>query len=167
MSSYSKNRSYRKAEDTQAFPDDFFWTLNVSNNKNGPRISKSITRQVKKNDKSMSRVCKRERSLDIEESYLINTPEVVRREGRVWFPRIGGSREHNASMFEENQPKNIDHGYQMEYPDRYDLSKRRMHKYMRSEDRFRRWNVNLINIHNELNMNKRKTQALVNSPNRK
>lgn len=167
MSSYRKNRSYRKAEDIQAFPDDFFWTLNVSNNKNGPRICKSITRQLKKSEKSMSRVCKRERSLDIKESYLINTPEVVRHEGRVKFPRIDGSRGHNASMFEENQLKNTDHGYEMEIPDRYDLNKRRMHKYMRSEDRFRRWNFNLINIHNDLSMNKKKTQALVNSPNRK
>lgn len=167
MSSYRKNRSYRKGEDIQAFPDDFFWTLNASTHKNGPRISKSITKHIRKNDKSLSRICKRERSLDITESYLINTPDVSRQKGRVRFPKIDGRREHNTSMFIEHQPKIIDHGYVMDKPDRYDLNKKRMHKYMRSEDRFRRGKFNLINIQKDPSTNVRDSKDHHNSPDRK
>ena len=169
MSSYRKNRSYRKMEDIHAFPDDFFSTLNVSNIKKGPKMSRSICRQVKNHDKSLSRVCKRERSLDITESYLIATPDVNNHDIRVRFPKINQKRCNNSSMYDQRplKKREAELGYEMEVPDRSDLNRKRLHRYMKSEDRIRRGRHNLFKLQQGLNINARENQALFNSPNRK
>lgn len=163
MSSYRKNRSYRKIDNINAFPDDFFSTLNLSNIKNGPKMSRSICRQIKKNDKISSRICKRERSLDISESYLLATPDVNKHQG-IRFPRIDSNRGVNTSMFDEDHNNLGDFSYDLEKIQKYDTGQRRLHKYMKSEDRFRKSKNMAFNKGTLFNINIRETQGLMNSP---
>lgn len=150
MSSYCKNRSYRKAEDIQWFPDDFFSTLNDSNSKNGPKISRLIWRQIKKNQNSLNRIFNRERSLDIDESYSLASPDVDRHETKL--PKIEPRRGANSSMFVHQDKEDL---YYVSWENkRVESSWKRTHRYMKSEDRFRKsknmtygkqWHLN-INI---------------------
>ena len=138
MSSHRKKRSYRKATDIHAFPDDFFATLNVSNLRNGPKMSRIVCRQVRKNDKSLSRICKRERSLDMDESYLVETPELRHKYESVRFPKIDANKISNHSMLVDQPQNDSELCYDTPIKNRYDTSKRRIHRYMKSEDRFRK-----------------------------
>ena len=135
MSLYRKNRSNI---DIKPFPDDFFWTLNLSNIRNGPRVSKVIYRQVKKNSKSLSRVCKREKSLDVDESYLLATPDVSFKFGKIKFPSIHKAKvERNSTMITHTEDSDI-LNYKVDYNARQRLNQRRLNKYMCSEERFRK-----------------------------
>jgi len=138
MSAYNKYRSYRKMESSNVFPEDFFSTLNITNIKNGPRVDRSIRKQIRKNDTSLSRIWKRERSLDITDSYLITTPEISNNEIRVRFPKISSKEGGNRSAFQEKESESQERNYNIDFHDRYDLSKRRLHRYLKSEDRLRK-----------------------------
>jgi len=130
----------RKVENLNAFPEDFFATLNLTNLRRGPKMSKLVCRQVRKNDNSLTRARNRERSLDATENYLLATPEVTRGRENIKFPKINPKRTANTSMFVGHQNTG-DSGYSLERPDRYDIRKRRLHRYMKSEDRFRRHKI--------------------------
>lgn len=135
MSSYRKLRSYL---DIKPFPDDFFSTLNLSNIKKGPKVSNVIYRQVKKNSKSFSRVCKRERSLDVDESYMLETPNISFKSEKIKFPNIHKPSTDADLKIVQNNDHSNDLNYQIDYETRRQLNNRRLNRYMCSEDRFRK-----------------------------
>lgn len=167
MSSHSKNRSYRKIDNVHVFPEDFFSTLNISDIKNGPKMTRVICRQIKKNDKNLSRICKRERSLDIGESYMLSTPEVGNKYESVRFPKISSNKGANYSMATDQSFNDSELCYESQFRDRYDTSRRRMHRYMKSEDRLRKHKSHLLNGNNCFKINIRDNLGLYNSPVRK
>lgn len=145
MSSSRVNQSYNKIEDIGAFPEDFFSTLNLSNIRNGPRVSKSIYKQIKNNNKSLSRVWKRERSLDVEGSYIFTSPDERFKPTEIKFPSISKSRVGQEINNDNENINTIDSNYQINSSARRQISQRKLNRYMRSEDRFRRTKMMLGN----------------------
>jgi hypothetical protein len=153
--------------DIKPFPDDFFCTLNLSNIRNGPRVNKVIYRQVKKNSKSLSRVCKREKSLDVNESYLLATPDVRIKPNSIKFPSIHRAEiDHNSTMVRTNAHRD-DLDYSVDYDVRQRINQKRLNKYMGSEERFRKTKKLMFAQDNIFDFETQCNKIKYNSPMRK
>ena len=101
------------------------------------------------------------------ESYLLATPDVAYYHEDLKLPTIETKRCANSSMFiSQSAEDDNDFGYDQERVSKYDIKKRRLHRYMKSEDRFRRDKHITINK-NWFNINIKDNQAHLNSPMRK
>lgn len=131
MSIIARNPMHR-LNDSWLFPNDFFSTLDLSNIKNGPKVCKSIWRQVKNSYKSSTRAHQRDRSLDLAKNYDIATPD-IHGKVRVRLPKINTKSEH-SSLIQNNYSARKNNAYiNPPLPDR-----RRLQRFMKSEDRLRK-----------------------------